>query len=147
MSLRRIEGLFRKRVAVIDPDACRKCSLCVKACPLGAISGAPRVVPEVNEALCIGCGICVNACPFNAITLKTRWSILPIAALATVLVLAVLAGLWVYHAYMTPPPGPVEAPARDVPGVFQLPYEDSKETLPPPEYYATLEEEAGTEGG
>lgn len=147
MALKRARTLFKKKVAVIDPEACRKCSLCVKACPLGAISGSPGVVPDVNEALCIGCGICVDACPFNVITLKTKWSLLPIAALTVMITLAIMVGVWVYYAYMTPQYTPQETTLREVPGTFQLPYEDAGGTIPPPEYYATLEEEAGTEGG
>lgn len=52
----------------IDADACRKCSLCAKQCPTGAISGIPGQTPYViNQEQCIKCGACVSACHFNAV--------------------------------------------------------------------------------
>lgn len=52
----------------IDAEACRKCSLCAKQCPTGAISGIPGQTPYViNPEQCIKCGACVSACNFNAV--------------------------------------------------------------------------------
>jgi NADH:ubiquinone oxidoreductase subunit F (NADH-binding)/(2Fe-2S) ferredoxin len=52
----------------IDAVACRKCSLCAKQCPTGAISGIPGQTPYViNTDQCIKCGACVSACNFNAV--------------------------------------------------------------------------------
>ncbi len=52
----------------IDPDKCRKCSLCEKDCPVGAITGVPGKEPYIiNEELCIQCGACFNSCRFQAI--------------------------------------------------------------------------------
>ena len=144
----RIRSSFTSRkVVVIDPDRCRKCSLCIKACPLGALEGRPGVVPAVNETLCIGCGICVEACPFGAMSLVWRRSLLPVATVAVILALAVLAGALVY---LTQPGGGEAGVGAAEPvggGVIELPYEEAAGEQPPPEYYAALEEEAGTEGG
>ncbi len=52
----------------IDPDKCRKCGLCAKQCPVGAISGQlGKTVFEIDQDKCIKCGQCVSACPFGAI--------------------------------------------------------------------------------
>lgn len=54
----------------IDPDTCRKCSLCAKGCPVGAITGVPGKEPyKIDTEKCIKCGACMNACHFNAISL------------------------------------------------------------------------------
>ncbi|MDO4193875.1 MAG: NADH-quinone oxidoreductase subunit NuoF [Erysipelotrichaceae bacterium] len=52
----------------IDPDKCRKCSMCARQCPVGAISGVPGKEPYViDESKCIKCGSCMNACRFGAV--------------------------------------------------------------------------------
>ncbi len=67
-------------VAVIDEDWCIGCTLCIKACPVDAIVGAPKAMHTVVEALCNGCELCVPACPVDCITMDgvsgthTGWS-------------------------------------------------------------------------
>ncbi|MBQ6488601.1 MAG: NADH-quinone oxidoreductase subunit NuoF [Solobacterium sp.] len=52
----------------IDPDKCRKCSMCARQCPVGAITGVPGKEPYViDESKCIKCGSCMNACRFGAV--------------------------------------------------------------------------------
>ncbi len=60
-------------VAVVWPDRCisaqgKKCGLCAKACPYGAILYETGKAAEVVTAKCHGCGGCVAECPHNAIT-------------------------------------------------------------------------------
>jgi NADH-quinone oxidoreductase subunit F/NADP-reducing hydrogenase subunit HndC len=56
---------------VIDPDKCRKCSLCSRACPVEAISGIPGKEPFViDQARCVKCGMCLATCKFDAIIRK-----------------------------------------------------------------------------
>jgi NAD-dependent dihydropyrimidine dehydrogenase PreA subunit len=53
---------------VIDPDLCKKCSICAKHCPVNCITGVPGKEPYVIDAeACIKCGSCVDVCRFNAI--------------------------------------------------------------------------------
>jgi len=56
---------------VIDPDKCKKCSLCAKKCPVNAITGVVGKEPYViDQSKCIKCGMCVSSCKFKAIEKK-----------------------------------------------------------------------------
>ncbi|MDI9570446.1 MAG: NADH-quinone oxidoreductase subunit NuoF [Pseudomonadota bacterium] len=51
----------------IDPDKCRKCGLCVKVCPVGAMTWQKGEYPVIHRDLCIRCKSCIRACKFKAI--------------------------------------------------------------------------------
>jgi NADH:ubiquinone oxidoreductase subunit F (NADH-binding)/(2Fe-2S) ferredoxin len=52
----------------IDPEKCKKCGLCARQCPVGAISGVPGKEPfKIDPNKCIKCGLCMNSCAFKAI--------------------------------------------------------------------------------
>ncbi|MBQ8293082.1 MAG: NADH-quinone oxidoreductase subunit NuoF [Bacilli bacterium] len=52
----------------IEPDKCKKCSLCARQCPVNAISGVVGKEPYViDQSKCIKCGMCVSSCKFGAI--------------------------------------------------------------------------------
>ncbi len=56
---------------VIDPDKCKKCSLCSRKCPVGAISGVVKETPfTIDQSKCIKCGMCMSSCNFGAIEKK-----------------------------------------------------------------------------
>jgi NADH:ubiquinone oxidoreductase subunit F (NADH-binding)/(2Fe-2S) ferredoxin len=51
----------------IDPEACKACGKCKKACPVDCISGQKKVPHEIDQSLCIKCGSCLDVCPFDAV--------------------------------------------------------------------------------
>lgn len=52
----------------IDPEKCKKCSLCAKACPVNAITGElKKTAYSINQELCVNCGACAEKCPAEAI--------------------------------------------------------------------------------
>lgn len=74
--------------SVIDPEKCKKCGMCITACPYGAITRT--IVPcenacpvgaiakgedghaRIDREKCISCGKCVSACPFGAVHAKSQ---------------------------------------------------------------------------
>ena len=67
------------QVAYIDEFACIGCILCISACPVDAIVGAPRFMHTVISQQCTGCELCLPPCPVDCIELKplavplTQW--------------------------------------------------------------------------
>ena len=52
---------------IIDPERCRRCGLCAKACPVSCISGDRQTPYVIDQDKCIKCGACYEKCPFDAI--------------------------------------------------------------------------------
>jgi len=57
-------------LAVIDEAWCIGCTLCIKACPVDSIVGAPKRMHTVVDDLCTGCELCVPVCPVDCISLE-----------------------------------------------------------------------------
>lgn len=51
----------------VDPDACKKCGLCFKACPSNAITWKKKEVAVITLDKCIKCMSCFDKCKFDAI--------------------------------------------------------------------------------
>ena len=73
-------GVERPRpVAFIDENLCIGCTLCMQACPVDAIVGAPKQMHTMVAELCTGCDLCVPPCPVDCIAMipvtgdKTGW--------------------------------------------------------------------------
>ena len=54
-------------VPEIEPELCRGCTVCLRRCPVNAISGARNETHVIDPETCIRCGACVEACKFDAI--------------------------------------------------------------------------------
>ena len=69
-----------RAVVRIDEAWCIGCTLCIQACPVDCIVGAPKLMHTVVESQCTGCELCIPACPVDCIALvpvtgqRTGWS-------------------------------------------------------------------------
>jgi len=52
--------------SILD-DKCKKCGLCFRNCPVGAIIGSREEGYRIDTSKCIKCGLCVSNCHFGAI--------------------------------------------------------------------------------
>ncbi len=72
---------------IIHEDKCVGCTLCVKACPFGALVMVDKKA-RVKMELCTLCGACIEPCKFDAITIKKE-KVLPVRN-------AEATGVWVF---------------------------------------------------
>jgi Na+-translocating ferredoxin:NAD+ oxidoreductase subunit B len=56
-----------RQVMFVDEAWCIGCTLCIKACPVDCIVGAPKAMHTIIESLCTGCELCLPACPVDCI--------------------------------------------------------------------------------
>jgi len=56
-----------KTVVEIDELVCIGCTLCIQACPVDAILGAPKQMHTVIKSECTGCNLCIPPCPVECI--------------------------------------------------------------------------------
>jgi electron transport complex protein RnfB len=69
-----------RQVAVIDEAACIGCTLCIQACPVDAIAGAPKLMHTVVSFECTGCELCIPPCPVDCIVMQNApWTLLDLA--------------------------------------------------------------------
>lgn len=54
----------------IEPDLCRDCKLCTKACPVAAIVQGPGKFQVIVGEKCVRCGQCREVCPFEAVSVR-----------------------------------------------------------------------------
>ena len=53
----------------ILPEKCEGCGICLRDCPVEAISGGKRMVHVIDQDRCTKCGTCLDVCPprFSAV--------------------------------------------------------------------------------
>ncbi|MHC4267143.1 MAG: NADH-ubiquinone oxidoreductase-F iron-sulfur binding region domain-containing protein [Planctomycetota bacterium] len=51
----------------VIPDKCTKCTLCIRNCPVDAITGSREEVAFIDKEKCIECNLCYDKCNFMAI--------------------------------------------------------------------------------
>ena len=56
--------------AVVDPEACTGCEVCLERCQMNAIEVEDTAAIKAER--CIGCGLCVTTCPVEAIQLEEK---------------------------------------------------------------------------
>ncbi|MBD3230843.1 MAG: 4Fe-4S dicluster domain-containing protein [Candidatus Lokiarchaeota archaeon] len=66
-----VEFVSSNYYAIIDPDLCTGCEICLDECTMEALK-IKNEVSTVNSDRCIGCGVCVPKCPNEAISLKEK---------------------------------------------------------------------------
>jgi Na+-translocating ferredoxin:NAD+ oxidoreductase subunit B len=65
-----VNGVERPRpAAFIDESLCIGCTLCMQACPVDAIVGAPKQMHTIVKDQCTGCDLCVAPCPVDCIAM------------------------------------------------------------------------------
>jgi electron transport complex protein RnfB len=63
-------GLHRPlQLAKIDEALCIGCTLCIAACPVDAVLGAPKQMHVIIDDHCSGCDLCIPPCPVDCITM------------------------------------------------------------------------------
>ena len=59
-----IDALFNEVVSYhIAPDRCQACMICLRRCPVEAISGGKNQIHVIDQEKCIKCGTCFDVCP------------------------------------------------------------------------------------
>ena len=47
----------------IAPDKCQACLICLRNCPVGAITGGRNLIHIIDQDKCTKCGTCLEVCP------------------------------------------------------------------------------------
>jgi NADH-quinone oxidoreductase subunit F len=61
---RECKGMF---IYEIDAEACKGCGICLKNCPVDAITGEKKEAHVIHQETCTRCGTCLEKCPFGAV--------------------------------------------------------------------------------
>ena len=52
----------------VDQQACKKCGICFKCCPVQAVAWKKGETASIDRAKCVKCMSCITGCPFDAIS-------------------------------------------------------------------------------
>ncbi len=67
-----LRGVGRKTLwAIVDPEVCRKCLVCVEVCPYAAPALKGGKASSIDPVLCRACGVCLAECPAGAISMTS----------------------------------------------------------------------------
>jgi coenzyme F420-reducing hydrogenase delta subunit/NAD-dependent dihydropyrimidine dehydrogenase PreA subunit len=59
-----VDALLREVLSYyIEPDKCQACMICLRKCPVEAITGGKNLIHVIDQEKCIKCGTCFDACP------------------------------------------------------------------------------------
>ena len=61
-----------KKYAEVDKSRCVACGVCVKECPMNAVSVWKGCYAVINPDICIGCAKCERSCPAGSISVLDR---------------------------------------------------------------------------
>ena len=64
-------GVCRELISYyIEPEKCQACMICLRNCPVGAITGGKGLIHIIDQDKCTQCGTCLEVCPprFSAVT-------------------------------------------------------------------------------
>lgn len=56
-------------IVYIREAECIGCTLCIQACPVDAIIGAPKMMHTILADRCTGCDLCIPPCPVDCISI------------------------------------------------------------------------------
>ena len=56
-----------KDAAYVITERCKGCTMCIRKCPVQAITGTVKKVHVIDRKLCTNCGACEDVCKFHAV--------------------------------------------------------------------------------
>ena len=65
-------NMASKKYATVDKKRCAACGVCVKECPMNAITIWKGCYAVIDKEICIGCGKCAKSCPTGCIAVLER---------------------------------------------------------------------------
>jgi len=54
----------------VDEEKCTGCMVCLKNCPVKAITGERKKLHYIDQGICTKCGVCFSKCKFESILLS-----------------------------------------------------------------------------
>ena len=63
-------GVCKPLISYEINENCTGCTLCIKSCPVNAITGEKKQIHVIDKQKCIKCSICYEVCKFDAVEVK-----------------------------------------------------------------------------